>query len=184
MAFRHIQKQGDSELPAVPYGQCIAKTCEDGAPGLTVSEHCRIVGEVARRLTSLLPPDVASSLGNTVLTAALHDVGKVSPGFQLKYFPEHAAHICRELADVPNHFEKDHARTGGSAVWQAIGSPWHCPVTAWVAATHHGSVSRSPSPTDTAFEYGGEHWSLQRTELIEALKSEFGELDDRKLSLA
>src|SRR3954468_22714984 len=61
--------------------ECWAKTTEDGKPGINVRDHCLNVGCVAEALLAevLLPaPPGATTL------AALHDVGKVSPGFQKK----------------------------------------------------------------------------------------------------
>ena len=59
---------------------CWAKTTEDGQPGISVRDHCLNVGCVAE---ALWPMGLARSLWAATL-AALHDVGKVLPGFQCK----------------------------------------------------------------------------------------------------
>src|SRR5437870_782265 len=62
-----------------------AKTTEDGRPGISVGSHCLNVGCVAQALIAALPPSVRALLpaGSTTL-AALHDVGKLTIGFQAK----------------------------------------------------------------------------------------------------
>lgn len=62
-----------------------AKTTEDGAPGISVRDHCLNVGCVAEALATVLPPGVRDLLPRGAVTlAALHDVGKITLGFQAK----------------------------------------------------------------------------------------------------
>jgi CRISPR-associated endonuclease/helicase Cas3 len=69
----------------IGYKECWAKTTEEGKPGITVCDHCRNVGCVAEVLLTLLPPQLRKLIPPGAATlAALHDVGKVSPGFQVK----------------------------------------------------------------------------------------------------
>lgn len=73
-----------ADLPAPDYRCCYAKSTVDGKPGLTVFEHGRNAGFVALALLRVLPKEIRSELGClAVLAAALHDTGKISPGFQL-----------------------------------------------------------------------------------------------------
>lgn len=62
-----------------------AKTTADGRPGISVRDHCLNVGCVAEALIAALPPRVRALLprGSATL-AALHDVGKITIGFQVK----------------------------------------------------------------------------------------------------
>lgn len=54
-------------------------------PGISVFGHCLNVGVVAEAVVSGLSPRVASILpSGSVLLAALHDIGKISLGFQAK----------------------------------------------------------------------------------------------------
>lgn len=62
-----------------------AKTTADGLPGISVRDHCLNVGCVAEALIAALPPAVRALLPNGSATlAALHDVGKITLGFQAK----------------------------------------------------------------------------------------------------
>ncbi|MCL4789498.1 MAG: CRISPR-associated helicase Cas3' [Verrucomicrobia bacterium] len=62
-----------------------AKTTADDQPGISVRDHCRNVGCVAEALIALLPPTVRALLPPGAATlAALHDVGKITLGFQAK----------------------------------------------------------------------------------------------------
>lgn len=79
----------------IPYDQPMAeltfwaKTIPDATgspvPGASVRDHCLNVGAVAELITAALPKSVRALLpGGMVTLAALHDVGKISPGFQRK----------------------------------------------------------------------------------------------------
>jgi CRISPR-associated endonuclease/helicase Cas3 len=71
--------------PAVTYEECWAKTTADGLPGIGVADHCRNVGYVARAFLDAMPPRVRELLPDgTVALAAAHDIGKVSPEFQVQ----------------------------------------------------------------------------------------------------
>lgn len=67
------------------YEQCWAKTTSDGKPGISVRDHCLNVGCVADALMGLLPQRLQKEIPQSAsVLAALHDIGKVSPGFQIK----------------------------------------------------------------------------------------------------
>jgi CRISPR-associated endonuclease/helicase Cas3 len=62
-----------------------AKTSADGLPGISVRDHCINVGAVAESILPLLPKSVSALLPEGAATlAALHDVGKITLGFQAK----------------------------------------------------------------------------------------------------
>ena len=74
---------GTDDVPR--HEQCWAKTKNDRAPGISVRNHCLNVGWVAEALLALLPARLRERIPNCApALAALHDVGKVSPGFQVK----------------------------------------------------------------------------------------------------
>ncbi len=66
-----------------------AKTIDNEQPGISVHDHCLNVGCVGEAIVGTLPPCVRDLLpgGNgqaAALLAALHDVGKITVGFQSK----------------------------------------------------------------------------------------------------
>lgn len=62
-----------------------AKTTEDGQLGISVHDHCLNVGCVAQALMAGLPPRARMLLPPESATlAALHDIGKITLGFQIK----------------------------------------------------------------------------------------------------
>ncbi len=166
-----------TSTPVIPFRQCWAKTAADGKPGMSVLDHCRIVGHVAQALTARIPNTVLRRLGdNPALVAALHDVGKVSPGFQLKYFRAALAQKGHPLgAHSAQNYETDHSCIGASAIWRYLGSSqYEIPGVAKIAAMHHGSVSKASLPDDAVEVFGGSGWSEERGRLIEDLVKMFG----------
>lgn len=70
------------EPPAIHFW---AKTLKDGQPGISVHDHCLNVGCVAEAIIATLPAKVRALLPPGAATlAALHDVGKITIGFQAK----------------------------------------------------------------------------------------------------
>jgi CRISPR-associated endonuclease/helicase Cas3 len=54
-----------------------------GKPGISVRDHCLNVGCVAEALVRLLPKPLQDLLPRGAITlAALHDVGKITPGLR------------------------------------------------------------------------------------------------------
>jgi hypothetical protein len=85
MVRRLAKGRREEPLPAVPWQECWGKTSADGSPGVGVYEHCLVVGRVAEALLPYLPPGLRDRLPTGLpALAALHDVGKVMPGFQLQ----------------------------------------------------------------------------------------------------
>jgi CRISPR-associated endonuclease/helicase Cas3 len=64
---------------------CWAKTNSSGLPGISVHDHCVNVGAVAEVIWLMLPKSVRELLpAGAVTLAALHDIGKITLGFQVK----------------------------------------------------------------------------------------------------
>ncbi len=73
----------NSRDPADRMSNFWAKTLPDGAPGISVLDHCLNVGAVCEKLTEAgVLTGVPSAFA--VWLAACHDIGKISPGFQQK----------------------------------------------------------------------------------------------------
>ncbi len=162
-------------IPALPWQQCLAKSGEGGQPGLSVFDHCVDVGMVARSLLGVLAAPVRALLGsNAAGTAANHDVGKVSPGYQLKHFP---GHLRREMPEFGAHalanYETKHALIGELAINTSLGVNRSAPGLA--AGAHHGVRDDKGLRHDDGV-LGGPNWSAERLALIKRLSEEFGAL--------
>src|SRR5437899_8733837 len=121
--------RSDSTLSAMGdvlrHEHCWAKTTEDGSPGINVRDHCLNVGCVAEALLALLPPQLQDPilLGAATL-ASLHDVGKVSPGFQVKSesWLVHQMLRDRALREGWSARLSDHAKISQFTVQQLLGN--------------------------------------------------------------
>lgn len=161
-------------IPVVPFEKCAAKTTPDNRAGTTVPEHCVYVGRVGEALFSLLPGCVKNKLPpEPGLPLSVHDVGKVSPGYELKYF-EHSVvkAYAPELCGKKSFVDK-HASISAAALDHWLGTaPLTSPVSI-AAAAHHGTMDRG-YPPDTADTLGGAAWADERRKLIEHLSDVFG----------
>jgi CRISPR-associated endonuclease/helicase Cas3 len=153
--------------------ECWAKTTEDGQPGINVRDHCLNVGCVAEALLELLPLALRSMLPpGSVTLAALHDVGKVLPGFQRKC---EAWLLLFDLMDRAlkqgwSVRESDHAKVSQFTVQGLLGKSKLRP---WAAAlgAHHGRIKSEHVSIR-------EPWEQERRRLAEELIAEFGPLPD------
>ena len=162
-------------IPSVPFDRCAAKSTPDNKPGTSVFDHCRNVGYVADALMQLLPAGLHGLLPiHTGLPVSVHDVGKVSPGFMLKYFSDTiATEFAPELVGQSG-FMTSHAPISAAAIDRYLGErhPMTHPASI-AAAAHHGSADLR-YPPDAAETLGGLSWSEERQKLIAALTSCFG----------
>lgn len=155
-------------LPMPRHEDCWAKTTKDAqgreVPGINVRDHCLNVGCVAEALIELLPQQLRDILPAGAATlAALHDIGKVSPGFQKK---------CPDwLIRYPlphGIYEGDHAKVSQFTVREMLGASGLRPWAAIVGA-HHGKLKGALSP---------QPWEDERRRLAKELIAQFGPLPD------
>lgn len=159
----------------VRHEDCWAKTTPSGQPGISVAQHCRTAGIVAGLLAQHRPAWLAKTLSirSGVVLAALHDVGKVSPGFQWKC----PAWLQRQglIAAACLGQETDHAKVSQKTLQDALSADslhfW-----AAIVGAHHGHLKGDYLP---GLADGGEAWSAERRRLLNELVSEFGHLPDQ-----
>jgi CRISPR-associated endonuclease/helicase Cas3 len=159
-----------------------AKTCEDGSPGLSVFDHCCHVGWVALELVnqSRNIPDGKLIPIAAAIIAAIHDVGKWSPGFLQKCVlwleKEHLSLTAvREAweAQQDTRHEK-HSQDSiqlllqSRGIKQSVAEAW-----AMVAGAHHGKMHVPENYGNDDVTLFIDKWHSQRHQLIEALEEKF-----------
>lgn len=153
---------------------CWAKTTKDGRPGINVRDHCLNVGCVAEALLALVPPQLHKLLPRgAAALAALHDVGKVSPGFQVKSQAWLAQHSLtnRALMEGWGVRLSDHAKVSQFTVQELLRS---AQLYRWAVAVgaHHGRIKGERVQVR-------EPWEEERVRLAGGLIEEFGSLPDQ-----
>lgn len=127
--------------------------------------HCQIVGEVAKELIQRSPVKYLFPQG-AALTAACHDIGKVSPTFYNKL-----RYACG-LSLLPNVNADLEKGWGGHAgvsqlTAQALGVPEYVPE---ILGQHHGFSPSVVGMRATDEKFGGGSWQAEREKLVQALQ--------------
>ncbi|MGR3174804.1 MAG: CRISPR-associated helicase Cas3' [Candidatus Scalindua sp.] len=165
--FTSNNKKTDN-ISYLPFQECIAKTTSDNLPGLSVQKHSEYVGEVAECLIRRMPASCALLFPEgTASMATLHDVGKVSPGFQKKISSEPTSgfdtnHATISEASFKSWLEEKVVRNSDIEQW------------GFVLGSHHGK--REAPMSDNVNIYGGPEWQQERYKLITILVNKFGKL--------
>ncbi len=160
-----------------------AKIDSEGNPGLSVFEHCCNVGWVAFELInqSRSVPSAEINPLTAAVIAAIHDVGKWSPGFlhkcSLWLVRENLTLVAEReawAAQKDVRHEK-HSQDSIQLLLQNRGFK-QSEAVAWamIAGAHHGKMNRAGQiPLDS-------EWHRQRHQIIESIETEF----DSRVSLA
>ncbi len=135
-----IQSEEMAEaMRSVAHEHCWAKTTGEGQPGISVEQHGRTAGLIAQALVDLDADSPARRLRITQIPvlAALHDVGKVSPGFQKKCpaWLERHSYRPAETAGL----EEDHGKISQTAVCAALKAD-RLRLWAAIVGAHHGRL--------------------------------------------
>lgn len=189
--FRRTKKK-ESEITVVKTADsCLAKTysSEEGkiVPGRTVYEHCMIVGSIAATLLRSFPIFVQELFPKgTVLLAACHDVGKLSPTFYsrlqlaLGSSNEEASKLCQEIGldfEIKELSNYEHNWGGHPGIsflvikemTQSDGT------SAWVVGAHHGACPKTDTCSIASRYFGGNAWEQEREKLVQRLEGHFQE---------
>ncbi len=176
--------------PTLELSQCLAKTYKSPngnvLPGRLVTDHCRIVGEVARALLLRLPLWLRNALfpEGAELIAAAHDIGKISPTFQKKLYRELSQRntsIWPLLEAFNPDIEKQWGGHAGvsQAELQACKVGEHIPR---ILGQHHGYAPNLSFYTASSAVFGGNSWQARRRELLSylkgALSTDFPDIED------
>jgi CRISPR-associated endonuclease/helicase Cas3 len=158
----------------ISFEECLAKTFETSAgvkPGISILDHCTVVGKVAKEIIGRMPEWLADSLfePGSELVAAVHDIGKVSPGFQKKI-----RKACGLSADPGIQEDLDKLCGFHGAVSAAALADRHQRFGE-IVGRHHGSSPLSVVSSDGEC-YGGPGWQSEREKLISELESVFGNI--------
>jgi len=158
-----------TDFSMVRYQECIAKT----EPFITVVEHSTNVAEVARRLVEVFSNiQILRDFG--VILAAIHDVGKISPGFQKKYFEEYwkGKNII-----FTNGLSENHAVISEASIRTFLNETLDESPSSEIAGIHHGK-RKYPQNCDVGV-YGGIQWSGERKKFLQEISNKFGAIPER-----
>lgn len=181
-----------------------AKTTSDGTPGLSVFEHMVDVGCTARCLAEMAPEilDRFHITSKVVASlAALHDIGKISPGFQRKcqaWLDENGLSNIARNGCWDTSMESDHGKVSHAAIQQFLKGKGFSNKTgkffSAVLGAHHGSLNppnpRGYLPSGNIHELAsGIDWDVERLNCAKKVWECFGgystelEVDDESPSL-
>lgn len=180
MIRRRIQSDSDKQA-VVPYEKCPAKTFLNPAGeihlGRRVLNHCVIVGKVAEALIERYPPDIRSVLfqSGAVLTAAAHDIGKVSPCFyeKLRRACLSGSNAMPVLDAIQPELERSWGGHAGVSQVTArqLGAPDYVPE---ILGQHHGYTPPVGDKRANDEIFGGPGWQQQREALVSELMKVLG----------
>ena len=167
-----------------------AKTTEDKFPGIDVFQHSLNVGNVASYLSELYENIIALwnlDKKSIVALTAIHDVGKISPGFQQKCPAWLEQNELNKIASNGGwaSLEKNHAKVSQYAIQGFLKNEikFGCSSAAYLAAAlgaHHGRLNWAGErgielhPDE---EFSGIPWGIRRNNTIQEIVKNFGDVN-------
>jgi CRISPR-associated endonuclease/helicase Cas3 len=156
-----------------------AKTTEDDQPGISVRDHCLNVGCVAEALIEVLPTLLKDLLPSGAATlAALHDVGKISTGFQSKcqaWLEQSGLAEAAMRERWREGSESDHAKVSQYFLQQVM-KPSGTHLWGVAAGVHHGRIFGRRIAGIAIIEKQEEWERAAREQLLRELIGIFGSL--------
>lgn len=165
----------ETTKPTLPLALCLAKTRDENRPGCTVLEHSIYVGKIAAALWERLAEDVRALLPRDVVVplAALHDVGKISPNFQVIIWnavaEEERAEEARRFWDANQSKAEGLRKTSHAEISRCVLAETALSDWAEAAGMHHGALHSSRCACAGSF-----HWQELRETAIAELMKIFG----------
>lgn len=169
-----------------------AKTTLDGRPGITVFQHMINVGCVAKCIAEIAPGFLSRfNLDSSLIgaLAALHDLGKISPGFQRKcevWLKENSLVEIARNGCWDTGTEADHGKVSHAAIQNfLVGQGCVRKVAKYVAAVlgaHHGRLKYLPNDrginppliAPITESSSGIRWEIERQECAKQVWAFFG----------
>ncbi len=154
-----------------------AKTTVEGLPGISVLDHCLNVGCVAELLGHYLPEGVRRLLPEGAVTlAALHDIGKITLGFQAKC----PAWLSACKLDARTRAQaslsvSDHALVS-QVFLQKLLKPHKAHLWAAAVGSHHGRPKGRSANLNGKIEVGSEWAETCRQRVATEIIKAFGPL--------
>lgn len=163
---------------------------EADLPGISVRDHCLNVGCVAEALIKALPPNICDLLPPGAVTlAALHDVGKLSAGFQQKcptWLKERGWEVrCKKENWCLPEPATDHGKRTACILRDWFRQCWpeanadSLEKLAHAVGAHHGSLFGTKFFTKAPVDRAAELFAVAREALYHEMSDCFGGLPDR-----
>ena len=160
-----------------------SKTDKDGNPGLSIFEHCRHVGWVAFEIINQGKRIPHTEIGSAVasIVAAMHDVGKWSPGFlqmcpvwlKREKLEQHADRnawaVQQSIRHEKNSQDSIQLLLQKRQFTQSEAVSW-----AMIAGAHHGKLHAPIKYGRGDLDRFIDIWHDQRFKIVEALEKGFG----------
>ena len=169
-----------------------AKTDEEGNPGISVIEHMKHVGYVALNIAkqnSVILEQFNLKKEEIAVLAALHDIGKISQGFQrkCKIWLEINNMVEESYAFTWDTYESDHSKISQYAI-QNILMKEGCgkgssAIWAMIAGIHHSRLHGQGNSLMPCEGMSNDEWQQKREENAQKVVCEFGALPIGKIKL-